>query len=86
MLLSRYLFLNLKFNLIKVQMRDNHRFRAVTSCSCGNLSKVKGVVVFLITNIVSVHDGLSVASQVGAPVKGGVGGTGTVNDRGAESR
>jgi hypothetical protein len=66
-------------------MRDNHRFRTVTSC-CGNLSKVKGVVVFLITNIVSVHDGLSVASKVGAPVKRGVGGTSAVNDRGAESR
>jgi hypothetical protein len=78
--------LNLKFNLIKVQMRDNHRFRAVTSCSCGYFSKVKGVVVFLITNVVSVHDGLSVASQVGPPVKGGVGGTGAVNDRGAECR
>ena len=78
--------MNLKFNLIKIQMRDNHRFRAVTSCCRGNLSKVKGVVVFLITNIVSVHDGLSVASQVGAPVKGGVGGTGAVNERGAESR
>ena len=78
--------MNLKFNLIKIQMRNNHRLRAVTSCSCSNLSKVKGVVVFLITYVVSVHDGLSVASQVGAPVKGGVGGTGAVNDRGAESR
>jgi hypothetical protein len=48
-------------------MRDD---RAVATLDCGTLSKVKGVIIFLITHIVSAHDGFTVASEVrGYPVE-----------------
>ena len=59
--------MNLKVDLLKVQMRD---YRAVTTLDCDTLSKVKGVIIFLITHIVSAHDGFTVASEVrGYPVE-----------------
>jgi len=59
--------LNLKVDLLKVQMRD---YRAVGTLDSGTLSKIKGIIIFLITHIVSAHDGFTVASEVrGYPVE-----------------
>jgi len=59
--------LNIKVDLLKVQMRDD---RAVTTLDCSTLSKVKGVIIFLINHFFSAHDGFTVASEVrGYPVE-----------------
>ena len=69
---SSNFFLDLKVDLVKVQMRDNYWWAVIKLSSCTTFSKVKWVVVFLITNILSIHDRLTVASQIGGSMERGV--------------
>ena len=69
---SSNFFLDLKVDLVKVQMRDNYWWAVIKLRSCSTFSKVKWVVVFLITNILSIHDRLTVASQIGGSMERGV--------------